>query len=588
MANHWWRRIKQRHLVRWVLAYVAAVWVIMQAIDILGGWYGIPVWLPRLLPVFVVGGLAITAILSWYHGQRGPQRFARTEVGLLILVLITTGAGVALVGSGGSVSANPPAIVGMAADDKPSLAILPFANLGTHPDWEMFGDGLVDELIGIMGRVEGLRVAGRSATSRYRSTDLDPAEIADRLRVQRLVEGSVRVGEDRLRVAARLIDPVSGHQLWSESYDRPLDEIFALQEEIARAIANALGIRLLDDSAQPVVIRYTENLDAYREYLRGRSLQERIFIGGEQTALQSIAAFEEALRIDPGYALAWSGIADTYAHYLADKYWRPSRAYPLASEAANRAIDLDPTLGEARASLGGVKFWNGWDPEGALEELDRAVALSPRYPRAHWIRGLVLHALSRYEDGMAAWARAAELDPSPYWSGWVTTLFPVIRPPAPVVELLADSLERAFKRGELGPEGLVDLRLVHYFAGDYERFLELFAMEDPDAPDMAVRRPSYTGITVAVSLARLGRAQEVETILAKWIDVASERYVAPYYIAAVAANLNPDDRAFEWLRTAVAERDANLAVWLDIDPAWDLIRHDPRFQAVRRRVGLAD
>lgn len=218
-----------------------------------------------------------------------------------------------------------------------------------------------------------------------------------------------------------------------------------------------------------------------REYLRGHSLQERISRGSEEVALQSIAAFEEALRIDPGYALAWSGIADTYVHHLADTYWHPNRAYPLAASAAMRAIELDPNLGEVRVSLGGVMFWNGWDPLGALEELNRAIALSPQYQRAHWIRGLVLHALSRYEDAQAEWKRAAELDPSPYWSQWATGLHSSIRPPPETLHGLLDSLRAAVDQERHDPRTWTELRWAEYFSGDYDRYLELLTAADSDA-----------------------------------------------------------------------------------------------------------
>lgn len=588
-----WSSLKGRKLVRWLLGYVAAVWLGLQALDVVGGLYGVPPWLVRALPVVIGLGLLATGVFAWFHGRPGRQPVQRTELLLLAMLVVASALAVA------AISANRPGAsqrtvseVEEATLRSPnaggSLAVLPFENLSGVEGQRYFAAGLADELITVFSRIEGIHVASRTASFAFQGRAFDIEQIGRDLGVQHILEGSVRVSGDRIRITARLVKAIDGHQVWGEEYDRKLGDVIELQEEIARAIVNTLGVRLLGDPSRRLIREYTDDLNAYQAYLRGRYQQDQVFRGGgEAAAIASIDAFREALAHDPGYALAWAGIADSYAQYLADAYWPPHRAYPLAQEAAVRAVELDPNLAEGRIALAGVRFWYGWDHDEALAELGPAIELDPRSLRAHWLKGLVLHALGRYAEGEDAWRVAHSLDPTHSMGRWYGRLRSTIRPPESVLAGKLASLRAAGQTANATSAILWQLATAEYLAENHSTFLELAARRDPGmltaTPD---DRVTDTRAAVAVALARTGRSEEAGGFLAAWHQRAQHEYVPPSYFAKLYANLDSIDEAFQWLERAVEARDAPLAVFLLVDPAWDPLRNDPRFHAIRRAAGL--
>jgi adenylate cyclase len=419
------RRLRQRKLVQWTLAYAAAAFAVLQLIDLLGNRFAWPDAVVRSVIVLIGAGLLLTIVLAWYHGERGRQRVEGGELlviaGICALALAGIGtqiarsdAGANSVGSapgtgsgGGSVDgARGEATAGNGIFAVPaasnSIAVLPFANVGEDPDLEYFSDGLTDELTGALSKVPGLKVAARTSAFRFKGTNPDAREVGRALGVASVLDGSVRIVGERLRVTATLVGTADGYHIWSERYDGDLVDIFAIQDEISLAIVDALRIQL-----RPVLAPATAppSLEAYELYLRGRYFANR---RSEESLVRAAAYFERAMVIAPDYAPPYAGLADTY---IAPRRSRPEERFRRGKEAALRALALDSTLSEAHTSLGWIRMWYDRDWAGARASFERAMALDPNSVWAHQWYSAYLGAVGRVDDAMVAIRRAHALDP---------------------------------------------------------------------------------------------------------------------------------------------------------------------------------
>ena len=255
--------------------------------------------------------------------------------------------------------------VGVPSSEK-SIVVLPLANMSADPENEYFSDGMTEEIINALAKIPGLQVASRTSSFAFKGKSVEIGEVGRRLGVSAVLEGSVRKIGNRIRINAQLVSVANNYQLWSETFDRQLEDVFAIQDEISRAIADALKIKLMGAAqSEPLVKPSTDNLAAYTLYLKGRFFVNRL---AEHDLHKAQSLFEQALDADPGYARAYSGIADCWSN-LADDWVAPEVAYPKAKSAATRAVQLDPTLGEAHTSIGKVLCWYEWDFEGASRAL---------------------------------------------------------------------------------------------------------------------------------------------------------------------------------------------------------------------------
>ena len=453
-----------------------------------------------------------------------------------------------------------------------AIAVLPLENMSADPENEYFSDGMTEEIINALSKVPGIHVASRSSSFAFKGRkDVNAREIGEKLGVTTLLEGSVRKVGSRIRIAAQLVNVENGYQLWSETYDRQLEDIFAVQDEISRSIVDALKLRLAGDEA--AVVAPTKNLDAYTTYLKGRFHFNKFTEVGLRKAYD---LFQSALLQDPGFARAYAGIADVWCD-LADDWVAPDEAYPQAKAAAERALQRDPELADAMISIGKVLCWHEWKFAEGVRYVERAVILSPNNAEAHWVLGTALPLVGRLREGYESVRRALELDPLRVeYFGWATRLL-----------LYAKDYEAALKQGEETFEidenygrGFIFVGSTHLAMGDAETALEWF--QRGQRLETAVR--SYDAMIVR-ALSALGRREEAEEILARLEMESRQHYVRAEYLAMGHAAVGHLDEAFAALERAYQARSAGL-IYLHLDPGYEPLRSDPRYAEMVLRIGL--
>lgn len=507
-------------------------------------------------------------------GAPRPAADRSRRAPMLLIALAALAVGAALAGFGILSRRGRNQAVAVGAGQAASIAVLPFANVSAEKENEYFSDGMTEELINALSKVDGLRVVSRTSAFAFKGKNQDVAEIGRKLRVGSMVEGSVRRVGDRLRVTAQLVDVTTGYHLWSDSYDRELKDVFAVQDELARAIVAALRPRLAGGGASLALERSTTDLDAYDFYLKGRYAWNQRNPG---SLMQAAHFFEQAIARDPQFARAYAGLADVYILLPNFGSVAPSDVWPKARAAAERALVLDSSLAEAHASLGLGKMYYDWDWKGAERELRKAIALNPRYPTGRQWYADFLGGRGRLAESVAEMQRAEALDP----------LSPVIS-----VELgralyfmhrYADAEAQVRQTIQLDPNfapGHVWLGLVFLQEGRVSEALPELRRER----DLSGRVwLGMAGLVCAYS--RLGQPAEAAKQLAELTERARRGYVPPTAFVFAYTGLGDRTQAFRWLDTAVNTRDQ----WLPenfFDPLMDSLRADPRFTAIRHRMGL--
>ena len=454
-----------------------------------------------------------------------------------------------------------------------SIAVIPFTDLSQARDQQYFCEGMADEIITALSRLEGLRVASRTSAVRAHEKGLDIGEIGRALNAQVVLEGTVRKAGNRLRVSAQLTGVDDGYQLWAERYDRDMDDVFAIQDEIARAIASELKVKLLDAGQTPLVRQGTSNIEAYNLYLKGRYHWERRNHVHLRLALQ---AFAQAVEADPDYALAHTGLADVYT-VMAIYSVRPTReVLPMAQAAADRALTLEPELAEAHHSTGAIRFWMHFDWRGAESAYARAIELNPRLALAHAYRGVLLGALLRHPEACAATLHACDLEPHSAVVAYIAASVHYWAGDAAAAARLA---ERA---AELDPEaGIAHWALApaRWLAGDLAGSVEAAARAVGTA-----RAPLFVS-SLGVAYARVGRTADGEAALAELHARAAREYITPVAFAELYLALGRVDEALDWLERGYEDR-SGFMIRLAAAPEWRSLRADPRFVALRERMGL--
>lgn len=383
------------------------------------------------------------------------------------------------------------------SSEKRSIAVLPFANLSPDPENEYFSDGLTEELINSLTKIEGLRVASRTSAFAWKGKQENIRKIGQQLNVETVLEGSVRKAGNRLRITAQLVNIADDSHLWSERYDREMEDVFAVQDEIARAIVDALKIKLASDKKHQIVKPPTESIEAYNLYLQGRFHWNKRSKEGFERAIQY---FGQALQIDPTYARAYAGLADCYTLLASYGHLNPQEGFPKAREAARKALDLDETLAEAHASLAAIKLNYEQDLEGARKEIERAIVLNPHHATAHHWHAATLAGLGRTDEAVAAIQRALELDP----------LSAIMRVTAGEVFQLAgrwqEAEEHLQKALELNPHligAYIALVRIYWLSGNWQQAEHALRRAIALAPDDSRPHLAYAG-----HLAYLGRLSE--------------------------------------------------------------------------------
>src|SRR5437868_6460878 len=511
-----------------------------------------------------------TAFIEALTRAGAPPPFARRAARPALFVA----AGIAAFVTGYALLTRRP---GSSDEPGPSIAVLPFKNIGGDVNNEPFSDGMTDEITTALGRVAGLRVAARSVAFRFKGKSVVPEEIGRQLHVLYVLDGGVRMGGTRRRVSAQLINVAGGNEIWAEEYDRDARDrdVFAVQDEITRAIVAALRVHLSGPARAALAKRSTESPEAHDLYLQGRYF----FAQRDSASLRKAQDyFERAIQQDSSYALAWAGLSDAYSHTGVFGYVPPRAVYSRAKAAALRALALDPTLAEAHTSLGFIALFYDWDWPTAGRQFDRALALDPRYPDAHLFHAWYFVATNRMDDAIREVQTAVNLDPfsSVNNARLASMLFLARR----YDDVLAQSrrvmeLDSMFQ----GHVGRAELARAYLWLG---RCAESLAALEGRPGLAVVVWPGLLGYTYA----RCGRrAQALAELHRLGAEAREGRYVSHYALAMIHAGLADNERALAELDSAYVER-AWPMFTLRVDPTFDGLRADPRFVRLLKKVGL--
>jgi len=459
-------------------------------------------------------------------------------------------------------------------ESKPSIAVLPFRDMSPQRDQEYFCEGIAEELINALVRIGDLRVSARTTSFQFKNRDSDIQKIGEQLKVKTVLEGSVRKSGNRLRITAQLINVDDGFHIWSEKYDRDLDDIFAIQDEISLAIVDGLKVRLLGEERSALVKRHTDDHEAHNLYLKGLYFWNRRLEGGMKKAMEH---FHQAIEKDPSYALAYVGVADTYNIAGLFGYLPPNEAFPKAREAASKALEIDNTLGDAHASLAFTNTFFDWDWSAAENEFKRALELNPKYATGHEWYGLYLSSMGRFDEGITETERARDLDP----------LSPMINAVVGIAYYFArryeDSIEAHQKTLDLDPTFLLSntyICMAYVANGMYESALRVMRRVEASAVDHAYSL-GYFGCFYGFC----GQKEDALRILDTLNEMAKQRYVSPILQAFVLQGLGRINEAVDWFEKAYLERNPIL-VFNKFAPLFEPLLSDTRYQELLRKIGF--
>ncbi len=463
-----------------------------------------------------------------------------------------------------------------AAPLQPSIAVLPFSDLSSERDQEYFCAGLSEELISALARLEGLRVASRTSAFQYKDRAVDVRVIGQQLNVRTVLEGSVRKAGNRLRITVQLTDVDAGYGLWAGRYDREMEDIFAVQEEIAESIAATLRETFSIPMKGAAARSRTGSVESYHAYLRGRYFWNK---RTEDDILKGIRCFNEAVESDPGFALPYAGLADSYVLLGLYGAAPPSEVMPRGREAAVRALELDRTLAEAHTSLGCISSLYDWNWAKARESFRRAIELAPGYATAHqWYAMDYLTPLRQFERAASELRIAQELDPLslPVLCSIAIQRF-YMRDYAAAIAQCRQALE-------VDPEFATARLFLGLSHVQQERYGEAISALQAAA---ALEESDEALADLGYAYARAGEVRQSRKILDQLVERAPKRYVSSALIAQVHAGLGEAGPALERLERACEERATELA-WLQVRPFFDPLREDPRFVALLSRLGFED
>jgi TolB-like protein/Flp pilus assembly protein TadD len=580
--------LKRRNVYKVAAAYAVVAWLLMQIASQIFPFFEIPNWVVRLVVLLLIIGFPIALIIAWAF-EKTPEGIKRTEAAdaagqrsrggawiYVVLIGAALSVGLFFVGRYTAERTTPrPASDELrrgkqsevtAAGPK-SIAVLPLINESGDPKDEYFSDGLSEELIAALAQISGLKVIGRSSSFRFKDRKEEPKAIGEKLGVSTLLDGTVRKQGDRVRIVAALVNAADGIQLWTRTFDRQLKDIFAVQEEIARAVADSLKVTLLGTDSRSAQASATDNTEAHNAYLQGHF---HLLRRNVEDFRKAIGYYDQAIQLDPNYALAYAERAEALA-FMGDLTGQRPTAYPKARSDAEKAVAIAPALAEARAALGWVRCLAEWKFAEGLSELKRAKELSPANPTANDLLARIIVYLGRFDEAERQARQAVELDPlSTVTHG---NLARVLFYAGKLDE--ADAVAR--KAAELQPTGAGTHRwqvLIAAQRGDGDAALREAELE----PD-----PGFRRFELAVAYYVRGDRAAADAALADLI--ANGRGGLAYQIAEVYALRGEKDKAFEWLQISFDDRDAGM-LGLLVDPLLRGLRDDARYKNLLAKVGL--
>ena len=580
---NFFEELKRRNVYKVAVAYAVVSWLLIQAASILFPTFEAPSWVMKAFVVFLAFGFILSVVISWTfeatpeglkrtrdvppdEAAKLPTWSARKFAAFSISVAFLAAALFAYQLLRTRATLTPRQSEAATAPQK-SIAVLPFLNESGNANDEYFSDGLSEELIAALAQIRELKVIGRSSSFRFKDRKEEPKTIGEKLGVSTLLEGTVRKQGDKVRIVAELINAADGIELWTRTFDRELKDIFAVQTEIAKAVAASLELTLLGvkDTATPNAS--TNSVEAHNAYLQGHFYFQRRNVDDYRKA---VAFFDEAIRLDPDYALAYAERAEALA-FMGDLTGQRPTAYPKARSDAEKAVAIAPALAEARAALGWVRCLVDWKFAEGLAELRRATELSPANPTANDLLARIIVYLGRFDDAERQARHAVELDP----------LSTVTQGNLARVLFYAGKLDEADaaarKAADLQPAGASSHRwqvLIAAQRGDGKTALREAQLE----PDEGYRR-----FELAVAQYVVGDREAADAALADLMAKAREGFA--YQIAEVYAVRGEKDKAFKWLQISFDDRDAGM-LSLSVDPLLRGLRDDPRYKNLLAKLGL--
>jgi TolB-like protein len=573
--------LKRRNVYKVAVAYIVAGWALSQGIAQVLPVFDIPNWVVRFLVILIILGLPVALGLAWAF-EITPEGIKRTEdvdvtqphsFGGAWIYIAILGAviSVALFFLGRYTARESASAVhteSVTRIPQKSIAVLPLLNESGDPGDEYFSDGLSEELISALGQIRNLKVIGRSSSFRFKDRKEEPKTIGEKLGVSTLLEGTVRKQGDKVRIVAELINAADGAELWSRIFDRELKDIFAVQAEIAQAVAASLELTLLGAKDTPATDASTKSVEAHNAYLQGHFYFARRNVEDYRKA---VGFYDEAIRIDPDYALAYAERAEAWTFIGDLSPEEKKEAWAAARRDAEKAVAVGPNLAEAHAALGWVRFFSEWKFAEGLAELRRARELAPANPTANDLLARVLIYVGQIEEAEKLARQAIELDPLAYLARG--NLARILLAEGKLDEANAE----ARKSAELQPAGAGNHRwqaVVAVLRGDGEAALREAQLE----PNEGYRR-------FELALAHYARGDRPAADAALAEMVARDRNLLAYQIAEVYAWRGETDKAFEWLQISYDNHDTG-ALSLLIDPLMRGLRGDPRYKGILEKIGL--
>ena len=574
--------LKRRHVYRVAIAYGIVAWLLVQVATQVFPFFEIPTWIVRLVVLLTVLGFPVALVVAWafemtpeglkraaniapneYIPRWSTRRFAALVISVAILA-----AGVPLFQLSRSKPTWLPWTDVASTASQKSIAVLPLLNESGDPGDEYFSDGLSEELIAALAQVKGLKVIGRSSSFRFKDKKEDSKTIGKKLGVTTLLEGTVRKQGDKVRIVAELVNVADGTELWTRTFDRELKDIFAVQAEIADAVATSLELTVLGGKESSAKNAATKSMEAHNAYLQGHFYFER---GNFNDYRKSVGFFEQATRLDPDYAMAYAERAEAWAWIGDLSSGKQKEAWTAAGSDAEKAVAIDPGLAEAHAALGWVRFFIEWKFAEGLAELARAQQLSPWNPTANDLMARVVVYLGQFQEAEKLARQAVELDPLAYQAR--TSLARILFTEGKLDEAEAS----ARKAAELQPAAAGNHRWqvsVAIQRGDGEAALREAQLEPNEG---------YQHFELALAHYVRGDRPAADAALAELI--AKDRDFLAYQIAEVYAWRGETDKAFEWLQVSLDNHDTGT-LSLFINPFMRGLRHDARYKSLLAKIGL--
>jgi eukaryotic-like serine/threonine-protein kinase len=455
-----------------------------------------------------------------------------------------------------------------------SLAVLPFENVSRDPENEYLGDGIAGSLINNLATVPKLRVMAQSTVFRYKGREIDPQAVGRELNVRAVLTGRVMQSGGALRIGTELVDVATGSQLWGAQFDRKPGDIFVIQDEISNEISGKLRLQLTRAEKKRLIRRHTEDAEAYRLYLQGRHHWNR---WTEEGFYKAIGYFQQAVEKDPSYALAYTGVAESYVLLGWNSYLPPKDAFPKGKAAAMIALRFAPELGEAHTPLAASLWLHDWQWPEAQTEFQRSLELNPTYPTAnHWYAEYTM-TMGRQVDSIAKMKNSQELDPLSLIIsvaiGWASYM----------ARRYDEAIEQLLRTVELDPNYAVTywiLGLLYRITGRYD----LAVAAGEKGVNLSGGSPLMRA-ALAHTYGKAGKATDARHVLDDLTELAKHKYVAPHFFAGIHIGLGDNDRAMDYLEKSWDER-CHWLIYLHIDPSMDDLRSDPRFDDLLKRVGL--